>query len=130
MNSLRDGSTYRILYMEDDSNDFLLAEMNLKQLSFPHSLIQIKDEASLELELSEKTVDLIISDSSLPQFDTEKALLYVREHHPRIPFLFFTGQRSPIIRENVLANGAVAFIDKAHPEILITTVELLHASGL
>ena len=129
MNALRDVS-YRILYLEDDSNDFLLTELNLKRLSFSHSLIQIKDKECLELELSERPVDLIISDSSLPQFNTERALLFVREHHPRIPFVYFTGQRSPLIREIALANGAVAFLDKAHPELLVTTVELLHASGL
>jgi CheY-like chemotaxis protein len=113
----------RILHLEDSSFDIELIHVQLGALTIPYSLKQVTTEEAFKAELSRSTVDIVVSDSNLPGFDAGGALTFVREHHPEIPFIFFSGHLSPEVQERALSDGACAFIDKNDPGRLISVIE-------
>jgi CheY-like chemotaxis protein len=113
----------QILHLEDSSLDIELMEIQLKALTFPFSLTRVSTEPEFRAVLSDKSVDLVVSDSNLPGFDTRNALAFVRENYPKVPFIFFSGQLSPKIQEMAFSDGACAFIDKNDPGRLVSMIE-------
>ncbi len=124
MNSLISNKKgFHILHLEDNSFDVDLLQLQLQSLSFPYSLKQVTSEVKFKEAFFECPPDIVVSDSNLPGFDTGNALTFVRENYPDIPFLFFSGQLSPLVQEEALAKGASVFIDKNDLGRLVSAIE-------
>src|SRR5688572_5638107 len=91
------GRSLRIFYIEDSVPDAEILRRGLRDI--PCSILCLYTEESFEAALKTGEVDLIISDSSLPSFDTFGALHLTRQTRPQLPFIFFSGNDSPALRE-------------------------------
>lgn len=102
----------QVLHLEDDLNDAELIKIELEQNHIPCSVTLIASANEFAVTLREREIDLILSDSSVPGFDTLSALKLTREHHPEVPFVFISGNSSPKVRAEAIRLGAANFISK------------------
>lgn len=102
----------QVLHLEDDLLDAELIRAELEEHHIPCSVTLIASAREFTVTLRERHVDLILSDSSVPGFDTLSALKITREHHPEVPFVFISDNSSPRIRAEAYRLGAADFISK------------------
>ena len=84
-------SPLHILHLEDDPNDAALIQSTLESegIECEITLEQNRDKFVGALETA--SVDLILSDLSLPAFDGMSALKIACEKWPSIPFILVSG---------------------------------------
>jgi CheY-like chemotaxis protein len=119
----------RVLHLEDNSWDAELIRMELERSKVPCSITQIWTEKDFDAALERGGIDIILSDSRLPSFETLKALTRTREVCPSVPFIFVTGMASPAMRANAFFRGATDFIQKDELPKLVSLVNRLAAAS-
>ena len=119
----------RVLHLEDNSWDAELIRMELERCKVPCSITQIWTEKDFDAALERGGIDIILSDSQLPSFETLKALTRTREVCPSVPFIFVTGMASPAMRANAFFRGATDFIQKDELPKLVSLVNRLAATS-
>jgi len=112
----------RVLHLEDNSWDAELIREELERSKFPCSITQVWTEKDFHAALKRGGIDLILSDSQLPGFQTLKALTRTREVCPSVPFIFVSGTTSPVMKANAFFRGATDFIQKDDLPKLVSLV--------
>lgn len=102
----------KILHLEDLSSDAELAERELKKAGLNFEKIVVDGERSYVKALHEFKPDIIISDHSLPSFNSTKALKILKERELKIPFILLTATVSEEFAVDVLNKGASDYILK------------------
>lgn len=116
----------RVLHLEDNSWDAELIKTELEEkCQLPCAITQIWSEKEFEAALERGGIDIILSDSQLPGFETLKALTRSREVCPAVPFIFVSGTNSPTIKANAFFRGATDFIQKDDLPKLISVLNRL-----
>jgi CheY-like chemotaxis protein len=120
----------QVLHLEDDLIDAQLIREELEGHQIPCTVTLISSPNEFAATLREREIDLVLSDSSVPGFDTLLALKIVREQRPQVPFVFISDNSSPKLRSEAFRLGATDFISKRElvklPHILAT---LFFANG-
>lgn len=111
-------SCLKVLHLEDDPLDAELIRYQLENCAIPCSITQIHNEKELQAALNDGKVDVILSDSSLPCFDTFTALDMVKKRRPEVPFIFVSGTFSPAVKTRAVERGATDFISKDNLALL------------
>jgi DNA-binding NarL/FixJ family response regulator len=103
----------KVLVLEDMELDFLLIQHTLKQsgLRFEAKRVDTKDEFTDAL--NNYQADIILSDHSLPEFNSIEALKLFNKSGKRIPFLVVTGTDSREFAATCLTEGADDYIVKS-----------------
>lgn len=110
------GAPLRILILEDSPEDLDLVERELKRggIEFTSTVVKKRDE--YERALSEFLPDVILSDHSLPQFNSIEAMEiwkdYQKEKNVSIPFILITGSVSEEFAVQSIKAGAGDYILK------------------
>lgn len=102
----------QVLHLEDDLTDAELIRAELEEHHIPCSVTLIWSATEFAVTLREREIDLILSDSSVPGFDTLSALKLSRDHFPQVPFVFISDNSSPKLRGDAFRLGATDFISK------------------
>jgi len=123
------GASLRALHLEDNSWDAELIRLELEQSKIPCSITQIWTEKDFNASLEKSGMDIILSDSQLPGFDTMKALTRTREICPSVPFVFVSGTSSPVLKANAFFRGATDFIQKDDLPRLVSLVDRLFSAS-
>ena len=102
----------KILFAEDISTDFELAERTLRKggINFISKVVETKEEFFEALK--EFIPDIIISDYSMPNFDGMKALKMAKEFDPTIPFIVLTGSMNEETAVLCMKEGANDYVIK------------------
>ncbi len=103
----------QVIHLEDDLNDAELIRMELEEHHIPCSVTLISSAHEFAVTLREREIDLILSDSSVPGFDTLSALKLTRENHREVPFVFVSGNSSQKLKTEAYRLGAAGFINKS-----------------
>jgi PAS domain S-box-containing protein len=102
-----------ILILEDNPSDAELIKVTLKKAGIVANNIQIVDnKTDYTQALEEKSIDIILSDYSLPQFDAISALEITKEKRPAIPFIVVTGTLDEETAVNTIKSGAWDYVLK------------------
>ena len=103
---------YKILHLEDNPSDAGLIEYALKKsgLNFISKVVETKEEFINSLKNFKP--DIILSDHSLPQFDSMEALSIYNESGIEIPFILITGSVSEEFAIRSIKEGADDYILK------------------
>lgn len=117
----------RVLHLEDNSWDAELIKLELERTQIPCSVTQVWTEKDFEEALRMGGIDIFLSDSQLPGFETLKALVRTREVCPNVPFIFVSGTSSPTQKANAFFRGAVDFIQKDELFKLVPLMDRLFA---
>jgi CheY-like chemotaxis protein len=118
-----------VLHLEDNSWDAELIKLELERTKIPCSITQVWTEKDFEDALRLGGVDIFLSDSQLPGYETLKALARTREVCPDVPFVFVSGTSSPTQKANAFFRGAADFIQKDELFRLVPLMDRLFLRG-
>jgi len=102
----------RVLHVDDDREFVELAQLMLEQESEALSVsIETGGEKGLE-HIESSPVDCVVSDYDMPRSDGLEFLEAVREEHPDLPFVLFTGKGSEEIASAAISAGVSDYLQK------------------
>lgn len=102
-----------VLHVDDD-NDFL--KMAATFLERTHSDLDILTAESAEAgldTLESNAIDCIVSDYDMPEMDGLEFLDAVRDDHPSLPFILFTGTGSEEVASDAISAGVTDYLQKS-----------------
>jgi signal transduction histidine kinase len=115
----------KILLIEDNNDDADLLVRSLKRdkLEFLHERVETREEFIEALDRFKP--DVILSDHSLPQFDSLTALEIAKKRVPNVPFILVTGTVSEEFAVTCIKSGADDYILKKN---MIRLTSAIHKS--
>ncbi|MES2762658.1 MAG: PAS domain S-box protein [Bacteroidota bacterium] len=102
----------KILHLEDLPTDAELVERALKQAALPFEKIVVDNKADFENALETFSPDIVLSDHSLPSFNSIEALHIVKEKQLHIPFILITAAMTDEFAVEIMREGADDYIIK------------------
>ncbi len=102
----------RILMLEDTAEDAEFIERALRNDHIKFVAHRVEDRTSFTNSLHDFNPDIILSDHSLPQFDSLSALHIVKEKCAHIPFILVTGSVSEEFAVKCIKSGAEDYVLK------------------
>jgi PAS domain S-box-containing protein len=102
----------KILILEDSHTDAEIVKRLLTKEKSPCEFSLAMDEQSYVQALDEFKPDIILSDHSLPQFDSASALNLARQKLSNVPFIMVTGAVSEEFAADIIKLGADDYILK------------------
>ncbi|HEY5749773.1 MAG TPA: response regulator, partial [Chryseolinea sp.] len=87
-------TTLRILILEDVQDDVVLIEYALRRDGIQFEMMQVDSQEMFIRGLREFKPDVVLSDHSLPQFNSMEALKICRAEGLNVPFILVTGTMS------------------------------------
>jgi signal transduction histidine kinase len=112
----------KILHLEDMPFDVEMVDRELKTAGIEFEKMVVENKADFIEALHSFSPDIILSDHSLPAFNSEKALKLAKEKLPHIPFILVTATVSEEFAVNVLKQGASDYILKTNIKRLPSSV--------
>ncbi|MBI3520575.1 MAG: response regulator [Bacteroidetes bacterium] len=103
-----------ILYIEDSPDDAMLVEFALKKSGLLFNMLIVSSEKEFVKALTDYTPDLILSDHSLPGFNSMEAYKITRKQKPETPFVLLTGTVSEEFAVDCLLAGMDDYILKSN----------------
>lgn len=121
------------LILEDDFNDAQLMEEELKDAGLQISSIVVETEDAYTHVLQTESLDLILSDYNLPDFNGLEALHLANEWTPHVPFVFVTGTIGDELAAETVLNGAWGFVLKNNlprlPQVITDCLGMVHRNA-
>ena len=113
----------KILHLEDAVYDAELVERELKQGGIQFEKVIVDNRKDFERALDGFVPDIILSDHSLPSFDSAGAIELVKQKCPQTPLILVTATVSEEFAVNVLQQGAADYILKTNLKRLPSAVQ-------
>lgn len=113
----------KILMLEDVEDDAGLIDWTLKKEKLQFTRLRVDSRDGFVAALDEFDPDIVLSDHSLPQFNSIEALEVCKRKKPNIPFILVTGAVSEEFAVNCLKRGADDYILKSNLSRLPTAIE-------
>ena len=101
-----------VLHVDDNES---LLELSAAFLEKEHDSLSVHTSVCAEdaLEhLGANDVDCIVSDYNMPRLDGIELLEQVREMHPELPFILFTGKGSEDVASKAISKGVTDYLQK------------------
>lgn len=102
----------KILHLEDIASDAELVERALRKGGIVFEKMLVENEPSFVKALTEFIPDIILSDHSLPAFNSLAALKILKEKEIDTPFILITSTVSEEFAVNIIKEGASDYILK------------------
>ena len=114
---------HRILIVEDSEDEALMLERRLRRVLPSLEVLRVDTEPAMRSALSGSAWDLVISDHSMPEFDSDGALQVLRASGQQIPFILYSGAIGQERGTSAMSVGADDWVDKRDPGRLMPVVE-------
>ncbi len=102
----------RVLHVEDDSEFAAMTAELLERQDDSITIESVRGASDALEELESREVDCIVSDYQMPGMDGIGLLETVRESHPDLPFILFTGEGSETVASSAIAAGVTDYLQK------------------
>ena len=102
----------RVLHVDDEPD---VADLTATFLAREADVITVETTTSADEALErigEGTVDCVVSDYEMPGTDGIELLEAVREAHPELPFILFTGRGSEAVASDAISAGVTDYLQK------------------
>lgn len=109
---MNQGNGFSVLHV-DDEPDF--ADLTAEFLEREDERISVQTATSADegLEhLAESEIDCIVSDYDMPEQNGIEFLETVRENHPTLPFILYTGKGSEEVASQAISSGVTDYLQK------------------
>jgi PAS domain S-box-containing protein len=113
----------RVLIIEDSEDDAILVKRQLEQSGYDPSVERVENAADMNAALSRQPWDLVISDYSVPGFNTLAALSVVRGRQLDVPFIIVSGTIGEETAVAAMKAGAHDYVMKSNLARLAPAVE-------
>ncbi|MES2618762.1 MAG: PAS domain-containing protein [Bacteroidota bacterium] len=104
--------TIKILHLEDTPTDAELVERELKKGNIQFEKLIVDNKTDYEKALTDFSPDIILSDHSLPSFDSILALKIVKARNINIPFILITSSVNEEFAVTIMKEGASDYVLK------------------
>ncbi|NHN41934.1 PAS domain S-box protein [Halorubellus sp. JP-L1] len=101
----------RVLHAEDDGQFASLAGQFMEREG-PLSVTHVADAQTALERLEEASFECIVSDYDMPGINGLAFLDAVRERHPDLPFVLFTGKGSEEVASDAISKGVTDYLQK------------------
>ena len=105
----------KILIVDDSEDDAFLLSAQIKRMEAGCEFQRVDSAADMRAALTRREWDLVISDHSMPGFDSVEALRILREHNSETPFVIYSGNLEQELGISAMQNGARDFVYKNTP---------------
>jgi PAS domain S-box-containing protein len=105
-------SAIQVLHVDDESHFGDLVADFLEREEDRFSVVTETSAADGLERLEQNTPDCIVSDFQMPGMDGIEFLEAVREDHPELPFILFTGKGSEEVASDAISSGATDYLQK------------------
>lgn len=111
---LPDSKSIEILHIDDDSSfaDLVATFLEREHDSFTVHTESDPRDALETLEKSHSPVDCVVCDYDMPGLDGLEVLDRVRDTHPDLPFILYTGKGSEEIASDAISAGVTDYLQK------------------
>ena len=116
-------TSVRVLYLEDSAADAALVEALLLEGGIACNLTRVETGEAFAAALEEGGFHIILSDHTLPSYDSLSALARARERCPEVPFIFVSGTLGEEAAIESLKAGATDYVLKQRLSRLVPAVE-------
>jgi len=113
----------RILILEESPADAALVEEEFKNAKIRYSMERVDTKDAFLKALTRFKPDVILSDYSLPQFDSMSALRLTKKHCAGLPFIIVTGAINEETAVECMKAGAADYVLKDRLGRLIPAVQ-------
>ncbi len=113
----------KILHLEDSLTDSDLIHSLIESGSIEHDYFLVDEEKDFINILETEKIDIILSDYSLPGYNGNEALKFVKEKFPNMPFIFVSGAMGEDAAINAMLNGATDYVLKNKLERLVPAIK-------
>ena len=121
--------TLNILIVEDSEDDALLVLHRIKKGGYNFEFERVDTFEKMQLALTQKTWDIILSDYAMPNFSGSNALKLLKKTGIDIPFIIISGTIGEEVAVEMMKAGANDYIMKNNMQRLLPAVEReLHES--
>jgi len=97
----------------DDNGDFADLTAEMLKTDHPEFQVEIATDPTVVLECLDEGIDCLVSDYEMPEMDGIELLQAVREEHPDLPFILFTGKGSETIASEAISAGVTDYLQKS-----------------
>jgi PAS domain S-box-containing protein len=119
--------TIRILLAEDNPDDALLIQRELRESGVDVTIRRVDSAAAFRAALDEVDPDVVLTDHSMPQFTARDALTIARAARPQTPVIVVTGSLDEETAADYIKKGAADYVLKTHlgrlPAALVGALE-------
>jgi len=113
----------RVLLVEDCEDDAYLLARQIRQ-RFPGTHCErVDSRENMQRALAERDWDIVISDHTMPGFDSLAALQTLKASGKDIPFIIYSGDLPEQTGAHAMRDGAQDFVIKTTPERLLPAIE-------
>jgi PAS domain S-box-containing protein len=102
----------RVLHVDDDPDLVAVAAACLEREDERFDVLTATDATAALATLEEEPVDCVVSDYEMPGRDGIELLEAVREAHPDLPFVLFTGRGSEEVASEAISAGVTDYLQK------------------
>jgi signal transduction histidine kinase len=113
----------KILHLEDLPDDADLVRMRIKKAGLHCEIRLVDNRESFIQALNEFKPHIILSDHSLPSFDSHEALSIIKQWELNIPFILVTATVSEEYAVSIIKEGAADYILKDRLQRLPNAIE-------
>lgn len=113
----------KILHLEDNPFDVEMVERELLKGKLVFEKVVVDNRKDFIKALHQFVPDIILSDHSLPSFDSIAAMELVKQLSPEVPVILVTATVSEEFAVNILKQGAADYILKTNLQRLPAAVE-------
>src|SRR4051812_47860737 len=96
---------FKILHVEDSDADAELVEREIRKAGLHFELLLVTDKENFTRGLLEFQPDIVLSDHSLPDLDSQEALKLTSIQRPGIPFILITATVSEEYAVEIMREG-------------------------
>src|ERR1700740_1321097 len=100
----------KILHLEDMPTDAMLVRYALEKAGVDFEKLDVDNEAAYIAALAEFKPDIILSDHSLPSFNSTEALAILKKSGINVPFILITATISEEFAVSIIHMGAADYI--------------------
>lgn len=126
-NSVISNNPIRIIHIEDSDSDVELVDRELKKYGINFLKLVVYKKEDFIRNLEDFSPDIVLSDHSLPSFNSIEALKILRETGSTIPFILVTGTMSEEFAVEVMKMGISDYLLKSHlkriPDAILKAIE-------
>src|SRR2546430_6030487 len=113
----------RVLIAEDSETDARLLVRELERAGFDPTHERVDSRAAIQAALDRHTWDVVVGDSSRPEFSGPAPLALLRAHDPDTPFIFVSGSMGEDVAVEAMKAGAQDFLTKGNLRRLVPAIE-------
>lgn len=118
----------KILYLEDNPFDAGLTKHTLKRSEIKFELLMVETEKEFIAALTGFSPDIVLSDHSLPGFNSTEAFKILLDKKPGTPFILLTGSMSGQLAADYILEGIDDYILKSDMSRLPSSIERILAN--